>query len=79
MPTQLDGGNPRFRERSGEVKAYLTIHNVHIEDYMQEPARSVEAIDLRNLQDAYVTEDVQFRDNKYPIQPTEDEREELED
>eukprot|EP00971_Amphidinium_carterae_P240915 4782729-Amphidinium_carterae.1 len=52
MPTQFDGRNPQFREWSGEVKAYLTIHNVHIEDYMEEPAKSMEAIVLRNIQDA---------------------------
>eukprot|EP00971_Amphidinium_carterae_P099116 1959971-Amphidinium_carterae.1 len=30
-------------------------------------------------QDAYVVEDIQYRDHKYPIQPTEDEADELED
>eukprot|EP00971_Amphidinium_carterae_P294218 5841918-Amphidinium_carterae.1 len=71
--------NPQFREWSGEVKAYLTIRNVHIEDYMDESAKSVEAIDIYNVQEAYVEEDTQYRDNKYPIQPTEDEANEFED
>eukprot|EP00971_Amphidinium_carterae_P293811 5833014-Amphidinium_carterae.1 len=53
MPTQFDGRNPQFREWSGGVKAYLTIHNVHIEDYMEESAKSMESIELRNIQDAY--------------------------
>eukprot|EP00971_Amphidinium_carterae_P204882 4066208-Amphidinium_carterae.1 len=79
MPTQFDGRNPQFKEWSGEVKAYLTLHNVHIEDYMDEPTKSVEAIDIRNIQDAYVEKDTQYKDNKYPIQPTEDEADELED
>eukprot|EP00971_Amphidinium_carterae_P024463 482312-Amphidinium_carterae.3 len=41
--------------------------------------KSVEAIDLRNIQDVCVKEDVQFRDINYPNQPTEDDGEELED
>eukprot|EP00971_Amphidinium_carterae_P278719 5533075-Amphidinium_carterae.3 len=53
MPTQFDGRNPQFREWSGEVKAYLTIHNVHIEDYMDQSAKSIEAIGLPNIQEAY--------------------------
>eukprot|EP00971_Amphidinium_carterae_P269204 5340664-Amphidinium_carterae.1 len=66
MPTQFDGRNPQFREWSGE-------------DYMDESAKSIEAIDIRNIQEAYVTEEVQYRDNKYPIQPTEDEADEFEE
>eukprot|EP00971_Amphidinium_carterae_P059045 1167408-Amphidinium_carterae.1 len=74
MPTQFDGRNPQFREWSREVKAYLTIRNVHIEDYMEESAKSMEAIELRNIQDAYVAGDANYRDTRYPTQPTEDER-----
>eukprot|EP00971_Amphidinium_carterae_P036684 721007-Amphidinium_carterae.1 len=51
---------------------------VHIEDYMDESVKSVEAFDIQNIQDAYVEEDAQYRDNTYPIQPTEDEADELE-
>eukprot|EP00971_Amphidinium_carterae_P003009 59108-Amphidinium_carterae.1 len=71
--------NPHFREWSGEVEAGLTTHEFHTEDYMDESARSVEAIDIRNTQNSYVEEDTQFRDNRYPIVPTEDETDELED
>eukprot|EP00971_Amphidinium_carterae_P032332 636804-Amphidinium_carterae.1 len=46
MPAQFDGRNPQFREWSGEVKACLTIHNVHTEDYMEESAKSMEAFEL---------------------------------
>eukprot|EP00971_Amphidinium_carterae_P094156 1863565-Amphidinium_carterae.5 len=46
---------------------------------MDDSAKSIEAIGIRNIQDAYVEEDVQYIDNKYPIQPTEDEADELED
>eukprot|EP00971_Amphidinium_carterae_P013291 261884-Amphidinium_carterae.1 len=79
MPTQFDGRNPQFREWSGEVKAYLTIHNVHREDYMDESAKSMEAIELRSIQDAYVAEDTNYRDQRYLVQPTEDEQDEFAD
>eukprot|EP00971_Amphidinium_carterae_P351306 6492043-Amphidinium_carterae.1 len=81
MPTQLDGRSPEFRDFywSGDVKVYLTIHNVHIEGYMGESAKSVETIDIRNTQDAYAEEDTQLRDNRSPTVPTEDEADELED
>eukprot|EP00971_Amphidinium_carterae_P033958 668472-Amphidinium_carterae.1 len=77
MPTQFDGRNPQW---SGEVKAYLTIHNVHIEDYMDQSAnKSIDVIDLRNIQDAYVTEDVHYRDNKFYDEPTEEQADEYEE
>eukprot|EP00971_Amphidinium_carterae_P223151 4428123-Amphidinium_carterae.1 len=53
------------------------MHNVHIEDDMGESASSVETVDLRNIQDAYVMEDVHYTDNKYPILLTEVEEEKL--
>eukprot|EP00971_Amphidinium_carterae_P261171 5181444-Amphidinium_carterae.1 len=41
---------------------------------MEESAKSIEAIDLRYIQDAYVAEDTNYRDQRYPAQPTEDEQ-----
>eukprot|EP00971_Amphidinium_carterae_P307957 6120104-Amphidinium_carterae.1 len=41
---------------------------------MEESARSMEAIELRNIQDAYTAEDVNLRDQRYPVQPTEEEQ-----
>eukprot|EP00971_Amphidinium_carterae_P170960 3388038-Amphidinium_carterae.1 len=79
IPTQLDGRIPQMREWSREAKAYLTKQNVQIEDYMDESAKSVEAIDIRNIQDVYVTEDVQYKNTRYQIVPTEDETEEYEE
>eukprot|EP00971_Amphidinium_carterae_P291786 5792175-Amphidinium_carterae.1 len=35
---------------------------------MEESAKSMEAIELRNTQDAYAAEDTQYRDQKYPVQ-----------
>eukprot|EP00971_Amphidinium_carterae_P202215 4012545-Amphidinium_carterae.1 len=44
---------------------------------MDESAKSIEAIELRNIQDAYVAEDTNYRDQKYPAQPMEEEQYEL--
>eukprot|EP00971_Amphidinium_carterae_P277289 5503222-Amphidinium_carterae.1 len=49
MPTQFDGQNPQLNEWAGDVKAYLTIHNVHIEDYMDE--RPTQQTTLQDLKD----------------------------
>eukprot|EP00971_Amphidinium_carterae_P047587 937276-Amphidinium_carterae.1 len=35
-PTQYDVKSPQLNEWSGEVKAYLTVHNIYIEDLMEE-------------------------------------------
>eukprot|EP00971_Amphidinium_carterae_P281971 5597486-Amphidinium_carterae.1 len=35
-PNQYDGKSPQFNEWAGEVKAYLTVHNVYIEDLMED-------------------------------------------
>eukprot|EP00971_Amphidinium_carterae_P112338 2225101-Amphidinium_carterae.1 len=35
-PTQFDARHPQFYEWAGEVKTYLSIHNVHIEDIMDD-------------------------------------------
>eukprot|EP00971_Amphidinium_carterae_P195023 3870013-Amphidinium_carterae.1 len=35
-PTLCDGKSPQFNEWSGEIKAYLTVHNIYIEDLMEE-------------------------------------------
>eukprot|EP00971_Amphidinium_carterae_P277444 5506314-Amphidinium_carterae.1 len=37
----------------------------------------MEAIELRNIQDAYTEEDVTLRDQKYPTQPMDEEQYEL--
>eukprot|EP00971_Amphidinium_carterae_P106437 2108344-Amphidinium_carterae.1 len=65
----------KFNEWAGEVKPYLTIHNVHIEDYMDESSRSVDAIDIANIQDDYTTEDVNRLHLRFPAISAEDEEE----
>eukprot|EP00971_Amphidinium_carterae_P173910 3447354-Amphidinium_carterae.1 len=46
---------------------------------MEASAKSMEAIELRNIQDAYVAEDTNYRDMRYPIQPNEDDQDEFAD
>eukprot|EP00971_Amphidinium_carterae_P125726 2490680-Amphidinium_carterae.1 len=46
---------------------------------MEESAKSMEAIDLRNIQDAYVAEDTNYRDTRYPVPPNEDDQDEFAD
>eukprot|EP00971_Amphidinium_carterae_P193892 3847111-Amphidinium_carterae.1 len=46
---------------------------------MDQSAKSIDAIDLRNIQDAYVTEDVQYRDNKFYDEPPEEQANEYEE
>eukprot|EP00971_Amphidinium_carterae_P191614 3802354-Amphidinium_carterae.1 len=70
MPTQFDGKNPQFHEWSGEVKAHLSFHNVHIEDYMDGSGRSVETIDIKNIQTAYTADDVTKLQQRFPTMPT---------
>eukprot|EP00971_Amphidinium_carterae_P038491 757058-Amphidinium_carterae.1 len=39
-PMQYDGKPPQFNEWTGEVKGYLTVHNIFIEDLLEESTRS---------------------------------------
>eukprot|EP00971_Amphidinium_carterae_P156894 3110278-Amphidinium_carterae.1 len=73
-PTQFDGKSPQVTEWAGEVKAYLTIHNIHIEDYMDKSSRSVETINIANIQDGY-TREVNRLHLRLPCIPAEDEEE----
>eukprot|EP00971_Amphidinium_carterae_P287474 5706317-Amphidinium_carterae.1 len=57
-PTQFDGKKTQFNEWAGEVKDYLTIHNAHIEEYMDESSRSIETINIASIQDEYTNEAV---------------------
>eukprot|EP00971_Amphidinium_carterae_P225472 4472265-Amphidinium_carterae.1 len=65
MPTQFDGRNAHFRERSVQTT------------WRNQPSQ------WKQLTSAFykmpMQEDTQFRDNRYPIVPTEDEADELED
>eukprot|EP00971_Amphidinium_carterae_P040963 804617-Amphidinium_carterae.1 len=71
-PTQFDGRNPQFNEWAGVVKAHLSIHNVHIEDYMDAGSRSVATIVLSDIQDEYTEGDTRRLNTRFPAAPRED-------
>eukprot|EP00971_Amphidinium_carterae_P257191 5105949-Amphidinium_carterae.2 len=49
-PTQYDGKSPQFNEWAGEVKAYLTIHNIYIEDLLEDSTRSQVPMVIASMQ-----------------------------
>eukprot|EP00971_Amphidinium_carterae_P339970 6478075-Amphidinium_carterae.2 len=53
--------------------AYITIHTVHIEDYLDESSSSVETINIANVQDDYTIEDVNRLRQRFPTIPAENE------
>eukprot|EP00971_Amphidinium_carterae_P127083 2517709-Amphidinium_carterae.1 len=75
-PTQFDGRYPQSNEwsaRSGEVKAYLGVHNVNIEDTMDDCTKSVTIIVLSDIQDKYTLAEVTRMNNNYPTAPADGE------
>eukprot|EP00971_Amphidinium_carterae_P223060 4426256-Amphidinium_carterae.1 len=71
-PTQFDGKNLQFNEWAGEVKTYLTTHNVHFEDYMDNCTNSIDVVHISDIQDNYTAEDYIKLNNKFPAVPAED-------
>eukprot|EP00971_Amphidinium_carterae_P316206 6285214-Amphidinium_carterae.2 len=65
-PTQFDGRYEHFNEWSGEVKTYIGVHNVNIEDIMDECTKSVTAIVLNDIQDKCTAEEVRRLTTTYP-------------
>eukprot|EP00971_Amphidinium_carterae_P216870 4305043-Amphidinium_carterae.1 len=57
---------PQFTELAGEVKAYLTIHNVYFEDYMDKSTNSIETVNISDIQDDYTAQDVLASIIKFP-------------
>eukprot|EP00971_Amphidinium_carterae_P023830 469794-Amphidinium_carterae.1 len=65
--TQFDGRYPQFYEWAGEVKAYLSIHNVNIEDIMDDCTKFVTVIQLGDIQDKYTADEVRMFNTTYPV------------
>eukprot|EP00971_Amphidinium_carterae_P076152 1504072-Amphidinium_carterae.3 len=74
-PTRFDGRNSKFNEWAGDVKAYLTIHNVHIENHMDEFSKSVETVNIAHIQDDCTTENVNRLRQRFRTIPAENEEE----
>eukprot|EP00971_Amphidinium_carterae_P238458 4733863-Amphidinium_carterae.1 len=66
-PTQFDGRSPQFSEWAGEVKAYLSVHNVNIEDIMDDCTKSATVIQLGDVQDKYTADEVRKFNTTYPV------------
>eukprot|EP00971_Amphidinium_carterae_P129380 2562679-Amphidinium_carterae.2 len=69
-PTQFDGRYPQFDEWSSEGKAYIGVHNVNIEDIMDDCTNSVTSIVLSDIQDKYTMAEVTRINNTYPLIPS---------
>eukprot|EP00971_Amphidinium_carterae_P214420 4255223-Amphidinium_carterae.1 len=67
-PTQYDGKTPHFNEWSGEVKAYLTVHNIFIEELMDDSTKSQVPMVVATMQRDAVANDLQRFNARYPQQ-----------
>eukprot|EP00971_Amphidinium_carterae_P348494 6490520-Amphidinium_carterae.4 len=65
-PTQYDGKSPQFKEWAGEVKAYRTVHNVYIEDLLEDSTRSQVPMVIATMQRDAVANDLQGFNARYP-------------
>eukprot|EP00971_Amphidinium_carterae_P233139 4627486-Amphidinium_carterae.1 len=72
-PTQFDERYAQFNEWSGEVKAYLGVHSVNIENIMDDCTKSVTVIVLNDIQDKYVAAEVTRLNTTYPAPVAEGE------
>eukprot|EP00971_Amphidinium_carterae_P015583 307748-Amphidinium_carterae.5 len=68
-PAQFDGKKPQFNGWAGEVKAYLAIRNVYFDDYIHNSTKSIEPVNISDIQDEYTEQDVTALNNKFPQQP----------
>eukprot|EP00971_Amphidinium_carterae_P337622 6474525-Amphidinium_carterae.1 len=55
-----------YNDGSDLVKAYLSVHNVHIEDIMDDCTKSVTIIVLGDIQDKYTANRVRNLNTKFP-------------
>eukprot|EP00971_Amphidinium_carterae_P269520 5346615-Amphidinium_carterae.1 len=65
-PTQYDGKTPQFNEWAEEVKSYLTVHNIYIEDLMDDSTRSQVPMVVATMQRDAVADDLQRLNARYP-------------
>eukprot|EP00971_Amphidinium_carterae_P348261 6490407-Amphidinium_carterae.2 len=72
-PTKFDGRYPQFYEWAEKVKAYLSVHNVNIDDIMDDCTKSGTVILLGDIQDKYTADGVRECNTKFPTAPQEDE------
>eukprot|EP00971_Amphidinium_carterae_P305038 6061365-Amphidinium_carterae.1 len=67
-PTTYDGTSPQFNEWAEEVKAYLTVHSIYIDDLFEDSVRSQVPMVIATMQRDAVTTDLQSFNARYPQQ-----------
>eukprot|EP00971_Amphidinium_carterae_P310649 6172841-Amphidinium_carterae.1 len=65
-PTQYDKKSPQFNKWAGEVKSYLTVHNIYIEDLMDDSTKSQVPMVIATMQRDSVADDLQRFNARYP-------------
>eukprot|EP00971_Amphidinium_carterae_P230986 4583616-Amphidinium_carterae.1 len=67
-PTMYDGKSPQFNEWAEKVKAYLTVHNIYIDDLLENSVRSQVPMVIATMQTDAVATDLQANNTRYPQQ-----------
>eukprot|EP00971_Amphidinium_carterae_P289345 5744803-Amphidinium_carterae.1 len=61
-----DGKSPQFNESSEEVRSYLTVHNIHIHDLLDDSSKSQIPVVIATMQRDAVAQDLQRFNAQYP-------------
>eukprot|EP00971_Amphidinium_carterae_P131639 2607110-Amphidinium_carterae.1 len=67
-PTMYDGKSPQFNAWAEEAKAYLTVHNIYIDDLLEDSVRSQVPMVIATMQRDAVATDLQSFNARYPQQ-----------
>eukprot|EP00971_Amphidinium_carterae_P249023 4943080-Amphidinium_carterae.1 len=65
-PTQYDGKSPQFNEWAGEFKSYLGVHNIYINDLLEDSTRSQVPMVIATMQRDAVANDLQSFNARCP-------------
>eukprot|EP00971_Amphidinium_carterae_P016245 320370-Amphidinium_carterae.1 len=65
-PTMFDGKSPQFNEWAEEAKSYFTIHNIFINDLMDDSCKSTTAMVIATMQRDAVANNLQTFNHRYP-------------
>eukprot|EP00971_Amphidinium_carterae_P093973 1859621-Amphidinium_carterae.1 len=65
-PTVYDGKSPQFNDWAEELKSYLTVHNIYIDDLMDDSCKSQLPMVIATMQRDAVAQDLQSFNQRYP-------------
>eukprot|EP00971_Amphidinium_carterae_P291460 5786157-Amphidinium_carterae.1 len=65
-PTMFDGKTPQFNEWAEDVKSYLTVHNIFIDNLMDDSCKSTIPMVIATMQRHAVAADLQAYHTRYP-------------